>query len=159
MAAPKGNQFWKLRSKHGRDKLFANAALLWDAACDYFEWCDNHPWRSEKVKNKPSGKETENAPTQRPYSITGLCIYLGCNQGYFSDFKKNCNKDFSEIITCIEEIIETQQFEGVTVGAFTSNLIARKMGYVDKQDIIINIEKPLTKAQLEERLKQIEGEI
>ena len=23
MAAPKGNQFWMLRSKHGRDKLFA----------------------------------------------------------------------------------------------------------------------------------------
>lgn len=159
MAAPKGNQFWKLRSKHGRDKLFTNADLLWDAACDYFEWCDKNPWLSSKIKKRVSGKESEESPTQRPYSISGLCIHLGCNQGYFSDFKKNCKKDFSEIITRIEEVIETQQFEGVTVGVFTSNLIARKMGYIDKQDIYINVDKPLTKAQLEERLKEIEGEI
>ena len=29
MAAPKGNQFWMLRSKHGRDKLFATPEALW----------------------------------------------------------------------------------------------------------------------------------
>ena len=52
MAAPKGNQFWKLRSKHGRDKLFATPDLLWQAACEYFEWCDKHPWyKSEAIKN------------------------------------------------------------------------------------------------------------
>lgn len=28
MAAPKGNQFWMLRSKHGRDKLFATPEAL-----------------------------------------------------------------------------------------------------------------------------------
>ena len=26
--APKGNQFWKARSKHGRDKIFASRAAL-----------------------------------------------------------------------------------------------------------------------------------
>ena len=43
MGAPKGNQFWKLRSKHGRDKLFTTPELLWQAACEYFEWCENNP--------------------------------------------------------------------------------------------------------------------
>lgn len=134
MAAPKGNQFWKLRSKHGRDILFANAAMLWDAACEYFEWCDKHPWVTIKKKTKTMGNEREEAPTQRPYTLVGLCLYLGCNQGYFSDFKKNCSKDFSEIITCIEEVIEQQQFEGAVVGAFNANIVARKLGLVDKQE-------------------------
>ena len=35
---------WMLRSKHGRDKLFATPELLWDAACEYFQWCDENPW-------------------------------------------------------------------------------------------------------------------
>ena len=51
-AAPKGNQFWKLRSKHGRDKLFATPDLLWEAACEYFAYCDKHPWKVVKDKTK-----------------------------------------------------------------------------------------------------------
>jgi hypothetical protein len=38
--APKGNEFWKLRSKHGRDKLFATPELFWQAALEYFQWND-----------------------------------------------------------------------------------------------------------------------
>ena len=52
MAAPKGNKFWMLRSKHGRDKLFATPELLWDAACEYFQWCDENPWTTRKAIQK-----------------------------------------------------------------------------------------------------------
>ena len=56
MAAPLGNQFWKLRSKHGRDYLFATPEALWEAACEYFNWCDGHPWRkNEIVKSSEAG--------------------------------------------------------------------------------------------------------
>ena len=48
MAVPKGNQFWKIRSKHGRDKLFATPELMLEAAMEYFEWCDANPWISEE---------------------------------------------------------------------------------------------------------------
>lgn len=44
MAASKNNQFWKLRSKHGRDTLFSSPEFLWSAACEYFDWCDENPW-------------------------------------------------------------------------------------------------------------------
>ena len=37
MAASKNNQFWKLRSKHGRDTLFSSPELLWSAAYEYFD--------------------------------------------------------------------------------------------------------------------------
>ena len=89
MAAPAGNKFWMLRSKHGRDKLFSTPELLWEAACEYFQWCDENPWLSKKaiqktvpVKRKKGKKvETVNeqqvqqevSPTSRPYSLTGFC--------------------------------------------------------------------------------------
>ena len=41
-----------LRSKHGRDKLFATPELLWDAACEYFQWCDENPWTTRKAIQK-----------------------------------------------------------------------------------------------------------
>ena len=52
MAAPKGNQFWMLRSKHGRDKLFATPEALWEAACEYFQWCDENPCLLDAKKVK-----------------------------------------------------------------------------------------------------------
>jgi len=149
MGAPKGNQFWKLRSKHGRDKLFATSKLLWDAACEYFQWCDENPWlKSEQGKKPPKPFKLENdeiiiipdvvqIPTSRPYTMTGLCLYLGCNVQYFNQFKKSLDKnenDFSVVITRIEEIVYTQKFEGAAVGAFNANIISRDLGLIEKTD-------------------------
>lgn len=136
MGAPLGNQFWKLRSKHGRDKLFATPELLWDAACEYFQWCDKNPWIRIDFKGKDA--DQVEIPTSRPYTLTGLCLYLGCNQAYFRTFKCQLPKDeidFNTIITRIEEVIETQQFEGAIVGAYNANIIARKLGLSDKAEI------------------------
>jgi len=38
-----GNEFWKARSKHGRDKIFTTPEILWEAACEYFEWVADNP--------------------------------------------------------------------------------------------------------------------
>ena len=137
--APKGNQFWKLRSKHGRDKLFATSGLMWDAACEYFQWCDDHPWIREETTTR-QGKDmpisdSKTLPTARPYTLSGLCLYLSCNTQYFSQFKKALpknEKDFSLVVTRIEQIIYTQKFEGAAVGAFNANIIARDLGLSDK---------------------------
>ncbi len=43
MPAPKNNKFWMLRSRHGRDTLFASPELLWEAATEYFTWCEKNP--------------------------------------------------------------------------------------------------------------------
>jgi len=140
MPAPKGNQFWKLRSKHGRDKLFSTAALLLSAAREYFEWCDSNPWIKYDVVRSGDGAGTPlMIPTTRPYTIEGLYGYLGCNHGYFSDFKKSLegkvdqqSKDFSDVITHIQEVIYRQKYEGAAVGAFNANIIARDLGLKDE---------------------------
>ena len=136
-----------LRSKHGRDKLFATPELLWDAACEYFQWCDENPWTTRKAIQKTvpvrvtKGKEivTENqqhtqqevTPTSRPYSLMGLCVYLGASTNWWNEFRSACinkgDKDFLEVIARVEETIKTQQFEGACVGAFNANIIARTL--------------------------------
>lgn len=157
MPAPEGNQFWKLRSKHGREKIFSDPQTLWDAACEYFQWCDNHPWTTRKAtqrtipakkKGKKKGEEEEETltqtyqeitPTQRPYSIGGLCVFLRVSASYWRVFRGRCNdakeEDYLAVIDNIEEIIRTQQFEGACVGAFNSNIIARTLGLADKQEV------------------------
>lgn len=139
MAAPKENQFWKIRSKHGRDKLFETAELLWEAACEYFNWCDAHPWyRNEPIKSGDMAGSVMKVNIARPYTLTGLCIYLGCNSAYFRQFKASISgkeEGFSTIIENIEQIIYTQKFEGAAVGAFNANIIARDLGLKENMDV------------------------
>lgn len=138
MAAPKGNKFWQLRSKHGKDKLFASPELLWDAACEYFEWCRENPWvKNEAVKSGDLAGSIMKVPTERPFTLQGLCLYLGCDSSYFRRFKadiKEKDKDYLTVITRIEETIYTQKYEGAAVGAFNANIIARDLGLTDKTE-------------------------
>lgn len=147
MAAPKGNQFWRNRSKHGRDKLFATPTLLLEAAYEYFAWCDANPWKKIEQLKRPFeqkvGKSnrkklitTTELPTQRPYTLSGLMLYCDASESWLRTFKVTCkDQDFLAVITHIEEVIATQQLEGATVGAFNANIIARKLGLTDKKDI------------------------
>lgn len=134
MGAPKGNQFWMNRAKHGRDKLFASSSLLWDAACEYFEWCVANPI----VDPRSFGGKQK---IQRPFTMQGLCLYLNCNTAYFRKFKSRLDEsedienDFYTVITCIEETVYQQKFENAAIGVYNTNIIARDLGLTEKQDI------------------------
>ncbi len=134
MGAPKGNQFWKLRSKHGRDKLFASPELLLESAFEYFEWCDENPWIALKTSSSEKGIFTEEKPTQRPYSKMGWYVYIGCSDSWLKEFKKTATEDFLLVIKEIENIIDTNQWEGASVGAFNANIIARTLGLKERVD-------------------------
>jgi hypothetical protein len=126
MAAPKNNQFWLLRSKHGRDRIFATAELMWDAACEYFDWCVNNPIQDTRSFGQRK--------VQRPFTLHGLCLYLGCNTVYFQQFKRTLtDKDdgFSNVIKLIEDVMFQQKFELASIGVFKENIIARDLGLKD----------------------------
>lgn len=114
--------------------LFASPDLLWQAACEYFDWCDKHPWvKNEAVKSGDSAGLIIQVPTSRPYTIAGLLLYIGVNDHYWRDFRSDGHREFEDVIARVEKVIETQQFEGATVGAFNANIISRKLGLIDKQ--------------------------
>ena len=130
MAPPINNQFWKLRSKHGRDKIFQSPEILWEAACEYFEATDARKW----VKTEFNGKDAVecHVPTETPYTWTGLYLFLDISHQTWVDYEER--KDFIEISTRIRNIIYTQKFEGAAVGAFNPQLISRDLGLVDKRE-------------------------
>jgi hypothetical protein len=134
-----GNQIWRLRAKHGRDKLFATPQLLLEAAYEYFEAVDARP--IIKVDFKGGMAKRVEIPLQAPYTIQGLCVYLDCGVEYFRCFKKSMSEDdpqrsdFLRVVAHIEEVIYNQKFSGASAGIFSSNIIARDLGLADKQDI------------------------
>ena len=164
MAAPKGNKFWELRSKHGRDRLFETPQLMWEAACEYFTWCDKHPFYVvEQIKQPDKGyydskrqkyvtpPKTIKLPKMRPYTMQGLCFYLGCNTKYFNHFESSLRgkgKDdgplednFSDTIARIKETIYDQKFSGAASGFFNASIIARDLGLRDSATFDVTTRK------------------
>lgn len=145
-----GNKFWEQRSKHGRDTLFASGALLWEAAKEYFEWCQDNPFEEEKPfvvsngGNSGSSIEDHTIKHMRPFTMHGLCLFLDCSTSYFRAFKsthKGEKNDFLTVIEKIEEVIYNQKFSGAASGFFNANIIARDLGLKDQTDITTAGEK------------------
>lgn len=139
MGAPVGNKFWKIRSKHGRERIFNNADTMLQAAYEYFEWNSNNTWfKSEAIKSGDMAGTIMKVPTERPLTIEGLTQFWGVNKRYLEDFEKGLkvdDKDFSAVITHIREVIYRHKFEGASVGAFNATIMSRELGLVDKKDM------------------------
>lgn len=142
--APKGNEFWKLRSKHGCDKLFASPELLWEAACEYFQWCIDNPLIEVDYKGKDAKKVR--VPKMRPFTLGGLALYCHAHTLYFTQFKDDLKKKddktsraFYEVVTRIYDTIYQQKFEGAAAGFLNPNIIARDLGLVEKTESKANV--------------------
>jgi len=144
MGAPRNNQFWKLRSKHGRDKLFTTPELLWKAACEYFQWCENNPIKAYDNKGT---KNVNLVSFRRPFTLKGFCLYCDATEHWYYEFKKALDdekdKDFLYICHKIEDIIYNQKFEGAAIGIFNANIIVRNLGLSENINQNVNIPKEL----------------
>lgn len=162
MSGPKGNQFWKFRAKSGYDPKFTDPAKLWAAACEYFESVDAHPLISVEIHGKDASRR--NVPKMRPYTLSGLFLFMGLNHSYFSDAKIRLKKlktptkndrDMLFTIEAIEQTIFVQKFEGAAAGLLNANIITRDLGLTDKQeqkvdgkqDIVVRYERKNNNAQ------------
>jgi len=139
----KGNQQWKLRTVHGRGKLFANGELLRAEAMLYFDWCDKNPrMKAELVKHQGTAEQYD-VPLGRPYTMDGLCNYLGVSGGYFRAAKDNLitkitkklatveEEELLDAIKWIEDTTRNDQIEGGLVGQYNANLVSRINGLAD----------------------------
>lgn len=143
----KGNQEWKLRNKHGRDKLFASPQLMWEAAEEYFQWCiDNPLMESQAFSFQGTTKLTE-VPKMRPMTLQGLCLYMGASSSYFRTFKTERGEkypDFVAVIQAIEETIENQQYTGAAAGFLNPRIVAMKLGMTEKIQNEISLPEQIT---------------
>lgn len=137
MAAPKNNQFWKLRSTHGRELLFSSPQILWEAAKEYFEVTDKRKWTEVDFKGKDATRVE--IPKDTPYTLSGLYVFLDIVETTWHNYRKK--EDFVGVCTRIENIITTQKVEGALVGAYSPNLVARIEGIKDNQSLSIDTKR------------------
>lgn len=132
MPAPKGNEYWKL-ADWGNPKKYQPQGL-WESSCDYFKWALENPWhKNEAIKGGDAAGTIVSIPIPRPFTLHGLCIYLGIVTETFRDYEKQ--EAFSSVCKRIREIIYNNKFEGAAVGTYNHAIIARDLGLADKKDI------------------------
>jgi hypothetical protein len=124
------NEYWKLRSKHGRDKKYKDSGEFADKANEYFSWCIDNPLKEEIVHGKDSKIIKLNK--MRPFTIEGLCNFMDISVQCFLNYEKR--DGFIEITTRVRQIIYNQKFEGAAAGFLNTNIIARDLGLVEKQE-------------------------
>jgi len=140
MAAPKGNQFWRARSTHGRKPLFEDDEILWEACTQYFDWVEDHPLEKGIVYQGEVSEKAE--PLMRAMTLTGLCLYLDISLDAWSSYR--AKEDYNGVTTRAEAIIYDQKFSGAAAGLLNPNIIARDLGLKDKKELSGDKENPLT---------------
>ena len=145
MSAEKGNKYWQFRNKHGRNFKYT-PELFWDEAVKYFEWMEDRVWnKKDPIKSGEMADSLIDVPTQTPMSITSFCVFSDIDENTFQRYEKEIGyEDFWAVTKQIKAIIESQQFEGATVGAFNPNIIARKLGLSEKMQHSNDPENPIT---------------
>lgn len=137
MAAPKGNNYWQFRGKHGRGFKYTPESF-WDEAVAYFKYMSRKVWnKKEAIKSGDLAGKTMNVPTPTPLSIESFCLFADITPDTFRNYESNKKgyKDFFEVATRVRAIIESNQFEGATVGAYNPSIISRKLGLIDKKEM------------------------
>lgn len=132
MAAPLGNQFWKARSSHGRNPIFATPDALWDACAEYFEWVEANPLWSDNLITYQGAGTHEPIAKMRAMTLGGLCIFLDIARRTWDEYR--AREDFLPVTTRVDEIIRTQKFQGAAADLLNANIIARDLGLAEKNE-------------------------
>lgn len=132
MAAPKGNQFWKARSSHGRKPIFASPEELETACEEYFQWVHDNPLMEAQAFAYQGNVKVESLPKMRAMTIAALCLFLDISQQAWSEYRQR--EGFGEVVTRVEDTIRSQKFEGASAGLLNASIIARDLGLADKQE-------------------------
>lgn len=135
------SKYWKTK-KIGQPKKY-NPENLWTGIQNFFTWCDNNKWmKNEVIKGGTMSGQIVQVPTERPYTISGLSVFLGMsvktfeNYGKMDQEKEPQAKDYLRVITRARDIMYTQKFEGAAVGAFNPLIIARDLHLRENVDVV-----------------------
>jgi len=136
MSAPKGNEFWKLRLKHGRDYKIATAKEIEDNFEEYANWIEDNQLIEVDFRGKDATKVQ--LPKMRAMTKEHFALACGLSGWDYLEKYKERGEDFKEIITRIEKFIYYQKFSGAAAGFFNANIIARDLGLKDQSDVNLN---------------------
>ena len=129
-----GNRFWEQRSSHGANPKFENAADLWNACAEYFEWNENNPLYEAKPFAFQGIVTIASVEKMRAMTIGALCMFLDVTFKTWTEWRTG-RADLSHVIAWAENVIYRQKFEGASADMLNPNIIARDLGLADKKDL------------------------
>lgn len=129
----KGNKYYLLRSKDGRDKIFETPEDLWNACCEYFQYVEDNPLQEQRVFSTKRGLMKTNIGKKRAMTLAGLRVRIGLSRSGYDVYKKR--EEYQWVTNAVADIIYAQKFEGAAAGMLNANIIARDLGLADKQEL------------------------
>jgi hypothetical protein len=145
MAAPLGNEFYKMRINTGAPRKFDTPEDLAAAFNSYFEYIEASPLKESvlmKVKVGLNEKvKVYNRPLPRAMTIQGFCAFTGFASTALYEYEKQ--EGYREIIARAKEVMFSQKIEGAAAGLFNPSIIARELGLTEKTEQRIIQEQPL----------------
>lgn len=127
----KGNTI-SIGNEGGAPLKFPTPQDLENSCNDYFTWADDNPWyKNDVVRGGEMAGTPLQIPTQRPYTLIGLCQHIGITKNCWKYYQERT--EFFNLCTRVRDKINNQQVEGALVGAFNASLTARIQGIADKK--------------------------
>jgi hypothetical protein len=101
-----------------------------------------------KVEYVGKDGRIERTPLETPITFEGFECYLADNNvindlGDYASNKGGNYDDYSTTITRITKNCFVHNFKGASVGLFNPNIIAKKLGLVEKTQTDLKVEQPL----------------
>ncbi len=121
----------------GRPRAFKTPKSLWNKFEAYQIWAVNNPLQSyEVVKGGPLAGTLYAVPKMRATTWEGFECHCGVDLKNYRESKKGDNfESFIPIIARIGKEIFNHNYSGAAAEMLNPNLVARKLGLVDKKEI------------------------
>jgi hypothetical protein len=130
-----------------KTKYIETPEKMWELFLDYVKHeRDNPMYKTEYVGRDGS---TVITPLETPITFEGFECYLGDKNiindlGDYVSNKDGRYTEYATIITRIQKNCFVHNFKGASVGLFNANIIAKKLGLIDKtENVNKNVEVPL----------------
>lgn len=137
-AAPKKNNYWQFREKHGRNHKYTPEALGEECVL-YCDWIKENPLLEEKGFAYQGTVTKETFKKMRAMTITGFCLFADISDTTWENYCKQ--EDFLAVTTWIKNVVYSQKFEGAAADLLNANIIARDLGLRDESKRVIEFDE------------------
>ena len=142
--------YWQWRKNTGKPKKIKNPQELWEAACDYFQWCDDNPMaKQDFIRGGDSAGAKVDLDIPRPYTWQGLESHLD-DIGLVSkldDYRANKDKSYEkyqDVLTRIGRVIDDRKYVGAATNIYNAGFISKDLGLTEKvEQHTTVVEQPL----------------
>lgn len=123
---PLGNQFWKMRSSHGRKPVFETPEAMWDACEEYFQWVIDNPLQEEKVFCHQGEVTKTEINKMRAMTFEGLYTFLDIGSSTWHEYR--AREEFRETTERVDRVLRDYKFTGAAADLLNPIIIARDLG-------------------------------